>query len=86
VTRHRLTREAKALAAAAIPRSSPRGWPATRCRRRSTTTRAHLARPLDADTVLIGVDDFARRLIGPAAAVKAPARGEWLHQAAAHSP
>jgi len=37
------------------------------------------ARPLDADTVLVGVDDFARRLIG-AATLVAPSRGDWLHQ------
>ncbi len=28
----------------------------------------------------MGVDDFARRLIGPAATLKAPSRGDWLHQ------
>ena len=38
------------------------------------------ARPLDANTVLIGVDDFARRLVGPAATVKAPSLGDWVHQ------
>ena len=37
------------------------------------------ARPLDADTVLVGVDDFARKLIG-AASLVAPSRGDWLHQ------
>jgi glycine cleavage system H lipoate-binding protein len=38
------------------------------------------ARPLDESTVLVGVDDFARKLIGDAATVAAPARGDWLHQ------
>jgi glycine cleavage system H lipoate-binding protein len=38
------------------------------------------ARPLDADTVLIGVDDFARKLIGAAATLVTPSRGDWLHQ------
>jgi glycine cleavage system H lipoate-binding protein len=38
------------------------------------------ARPLDANTVLVGVDDFARRLIGTAATLVAPSRGDWLHQ------
>ena len=38
------------------------------------------ARPLNADTVLIGVDDFARKLIGAAATLVAPSRGDWLHQ------
>jgi len=38
------------------------------------------ARPLDADTALVGVDDFARKLIGAAATLVAPSRGDWLHQ------
>lgn len=38
------------------------------------------ARPLDADTVLVGIDDFARKLIGQAATLVAPSRGDWLHQ------
>lgn len=38
------------------------------------------ARPLDADTVLVGVDDFARRLIGEPASLALPSRGDWLHQ------
>jgi glycine cleavage system H protein len=81
VTRHRLARESKALAAAAIPAVEP-SWvagyqmPETLYYHRGHTW----ARPLDADTVLVGVDDFARRLIGPAATVKAPSRGDWMHQ------
>jgi glycine cleavage system H lipoate-binding protein len=38
------------------------------------------ARPLDANTVLVGIDDFARKLIGSAATLVAPSRGDWLHQ------
>jgi len=38
------------------------------------------ARLLDRDTVLVGLDDFARRLIGPAESVQLPTRGDWLHQ------
>jgi glycine cleavage system H protein len=81
VSRRRLAREANALATAAVPALEP-AWvagyqmPETLYYHRGHTW----ARPLDADTVLVGVDDFARRLIGPAAAVKAPARGDWLHQ------
>jgi glycine cleavage system H protein len=30
--------------------------------------------------VLVGVDDFARRLIGTAATLVLPSRGDWLHQ------
>ncbi len=81
VTHRRLAREAKALAGTALPAVEP-AWvagyqmPETLYYHRGHTW----ARPLDADTVLIGVDDFARRLIGPAAAVKTPSRGDWLHQ------
>lgn len=81
VTRQRLAREARALATAAVPALEP-AWvagyqmPETLYYHRGHTW----ARPLDADTVLVGLDDFARRLIGPAAAVRAPSRGDWLHQ------
>lgn len=37
-------------------------------------------RPLDADTVAVGMDDFARRLVGPATACHLPAVGTWLRQ------
>jgi glycine cleavage system H protein len=81
VTRYRLAREAKTLAAAAVPAVEPAWVAGYQMPEALYYHRGHTwARPLDADTVLIGVDDFARRLIGPAAAVKAPARGEWLHQ------
>jgi glycine cleavage system H protein len=38
------------------------------------------ARPLDANTVLVGIDDFARKLIGAPEALRTPSRGDWLHQ------
>lgn len=38
------------------------------------------ARPLDADTVVVGMDDFARRLIGPAKALTPPTLGDWVRQ------
>jgi glycine cleavage system H protein len=38
------------------------------------------ARSLDADTVLVGLDDFARRLLGPAKSLKLPVVGDWLRQ------
>jgi len=81
VTRHRLAHEARAHAAAPVPVVEP-AWvagyqmPETLYYHRGHTW----ARPLDAHTVLVGVDDFARRLIGPAATVKAPSRGDWVHQ------
>ena len=40
------------------------------------------ARVLSPDTVAIGVDDFARRLIGRASAIEVPAVGAWLRQGA----
>jgi glycine cleavage system H lipoate-binding protein len=40
------------------------------------------ARTLDADTVAVGMDDFARRLLGPAKEVRLPAVGTWLRQGA----
>jgi len=38
------------------------------------------ARAIGADTVVVGLDDFARRLVGPAERADLPARGDWLHQ------
>ncbi len=40
-------------------------------------------RPLDRDTVRVGLDDFARRLIGAASGLRLPALGDWLHQGGA---
>jgi glycine cleavage system H lipoate-binding protein len=81
VTRQRLARESRALAAAAIPAVEPAWVAGYQMPEALYYHRGHTwARPLDADTVLIGVDDFARRLIGPAATVSAPSRGDWLHQ------
>jgi len=83
VTRQRLARESKALAAAAMPATEPAWVAGYQMPEALYYHRGHTwARPLDADTVLIGVDDFARRLIGPAATVKAPSRGDWVHQGA----
>jgi len=80
VTRRRVAREAQALAAA-IPAVEPAWVAGYQMPEALYYHRGHTwARPLDADTVLIGVDDFARRLIGPAASVSAPSRGDWLHQ------
>jgi glycine cleavage system H protein len=38
------------------------------------------ARPIDANTVVVGIDDFARRLLGPAESLRLPAKGTWLRQ------
>lgn len=40
------------------------------------------ARPLDSDTVVVGMDDFARRLLGPAKSLRMPALGAWVRQGA----
>jgi glycine cleavage system H protein len=40
------------------------------------------ARVVSPDTVVVGMDDFARRLTGPATAVSLPAVGTWLRQGA----
>jgi len=38
------------------------------------------ARIVDQETVLVGMDDFARRLLVPATGVKPPSAGSWLRQ------
>ncbi|MCK6459629.1 MAG: glycine cleavage system protein H [Planctomycetes bacterium] len=40
------------------------------------------ARVVSPDTVVVGMDDFARRLTGPATGVRLPAVGAWLRQGA----
>jgi glycine cleavage system H lipoate-binding protein len=37
-------------------------------------------RPTGPDTAVIGLDDFARRLVGPAGSVDLPAAGTWMRQ------
>ena len=38
------------------------------------------ARPINSDTVVVGLDDFARKLVGSPSSVRVPSRGDWLHQ------
>lgn len=81
VTRRRIARESRLLATAAVPAVEPAWVAGYQMPEALYYHRGHTwARPIDANTVVIGVDDFARRLVGPAAAVKAPSRGDWLHQ------
>jgi len=81
VTRQRMARESKAFATAASPAVEPAWVAGYQMPEALYYHRGHTwARPLDANTVLVGVDDFARRLIGPAATVKAPSLGDWVHQ------
>jgi glycine cleavage system H protein len=81
VTRRRIARESRLLATAAGAAVEPAWVAGYQMPEALYYHRGHTwARPIDANTVLVGVDDFARRLVGPAAAVKAPSRGDWLHQ------
>ena len=81
VTRRRVARGAAALAAAPTPPIEPAWVAGYQMPEMLFYHRGHTwARPLDGHTVVVGVDDFARRLIGPAATLKAPARGDWVHQ------
>ena len=80
VTRRRAAREAQALAAT-VPAVEPAWVAGYQLPEALHYHRGHTwARPLDAETVLVGIDDFARRLIGPAASFSVPSRGDWLHQ------
>jgi len=82
VTRRRMAREQQAFAAA-IPAVEPAWVAGYQLPEALYYHRGHTwARPLDADTVLIGIDDFARRLIGPAGAVKAPSVASGCTRAA----
>jgi glycine cleavage system H lipoate-binding protein len=81
VTRRRLAREARTLATASAPAIEPAWVAGYQMPEALYYHRGHTwARPLDAGTVLIGLDDFARRLIGPATALRSPSRGDWVHQ------
>jgi glycine cleavage system H protein len=81
MARRRLAREARLHAPANEPALEP-AWvagyqmPETLYYHRGHTW----ARALDSDTVVVGLDDFARRLIGEPASLKTPSRGDWLHQ------
>jgi glycine cleavage system H lipoate-binding protein len=80
MTRRRLAREAQAHALESVPTEPV--WvagyqmpEALHYHRGHTWTRA-----LDRDTVVVGLDDFARRLIGAPSSVRVPGTGDWLHQ------
>ena len=80
LTQRRLARQALAEATPA-PDPEPAWVAGSRMPETLYYHRGHTwARPLGADTVLVGVDDFARRLVGAAATLVAPSRGDWLHQ------
>jgi glycine cleavage system H protein len=81
MSRRRLAREARAQALASIPAVEPAWVAGYQMPESLYYHRGHTwARPLDADTVLVGLDDFARKLIGTAESLRLPVRGDWLHQ------
>jgi glycine cleavage system H protein len=81
VSRRRLAREARAHAIASMPAPEPAWVAGYQMPESLYYHRGHTwARPLDADTVLIGLDDFARKLLGSLDSLRLPSRGDWLHQ------
>ena len=81
LARRRLAREALSRALAAPPSLEPAWVAGYQMPETLHYHRGHTwARPIDADTVLVGLDDFARRLIGSPQTLRVPARGDWLHQ------
>lgn len=81
LSRRRLAREARAHALAQPPTLEPVWVAGYQMPESLFYHRGHTwARPLDANTVAIGIDDFARRLIGTAESLRAPKHGDWLHQ------
>jgi glycine cleavage system H protein len=81
VAQRRLAREARAQGLLAAPTLEPAWVAGYQMPESLFYHRGHTwARPLDTETVLVGLDDFARRLIGTPAALRLPSRGDWLHQ------
>lgn len=80
LTRHALTRQAAAAPAVAQP-LEPVWVSGYRLPEDLHYHQGHVwVRPLDTRTALVGLDDFARGLIGTARGVRVPALGDWLHQ------
>lgn len=81
MSRRRLAREARAHALSQQPQLEPVWVAGYQMPETLFYHRGHTwARPLDADTVVIGLDDFARKLVGAPDFVKTPSRGDWVHQ------
>jgi glycine cleavage system H protein len=81
LSRRRLAREARAQLQTPQPALEP-AWvagfqmPETLFYHRGHTW----ARPLDGGVVVVGLDDFARKVVGTPESVRVPSRGDWLHQ------
>lgn len=83
ITQRRIARQATERAATAPPALEPVWVAGFQMPEALHYHRGHTwARTLDKDTVLIGLDDFARRLVGNAVSVRVPSVGDWLHQGA----
>jgi glycine cleavage system H lipoate-binding protein len=81
LARRRLAREARAHLLAAPPTLEPAWVAGYQMPEALFYHRGHTwVRPLDADTVLVGLDDFARKLVGAPSSLRVPSRGDWLHQ------
>jgi glycine cleavage system H protein len=81
MTRRRLAREVAARAVSALPAVEPVWVAGFQMPEALHYHRGHTwARLIDPNTVVVGLDDFARRLIGTPAAVRMPSRGDWIHQ------
>lgn len=81
MTRRRLAREVTARGVAIGPAPEPVWVAGYQMPEALHYHRGHTwARMIDGNTVLVGLDDFARRLVGTPAAVQLPSRGDWVHQ------
>jgi glycine cleavage system H lipoate-binding protein len=81
MSRRRLAREARVHALTQQPALEPVWVAGYQMPESLFYHRGHTwARPIDSDTVVVGLDDFARKLIGSPASVRVPSRGDWLHQ------
>jgi glycine cleavage system H lipoate-binding protein len=83
MTRRRLTRPATAIAGAEVPPLEPTWVAGFLMPEGLHYHRGHTwARPVEGARVVVGLDDFARRLVGPATKLRAPAVGSRLAQGA----
>ena len=75
LTRRRLASEAAAHLRSALPLPEPTWVAGYQMPEALHYHRGHTwARALDADTVLVGLDDFARKLVGAPSALRVPRR------------
>ena len=81
LTRRKAAQEALARLVGALPSLEPVWVAGYRLPEELHYHRGHVwVRPLDRGTVLVGLDDFARRLLGSARGLRLPALGDWLQQ------